>query len=49
MKENTPHLILDLAVGPIGVLTAQERGFVPPNRPIKPMRCPPSLLGRHAP
>jgi hypothetical protein len=49
MGENAAHLILDLLLRPIRMLTVKEGGFVPAASPVKTMRRPPPLLRRHAP
>ena len=49
MEENVSHLFLEFLFRPLRVLTMQERRFVAANCPVKPVRGPPSLLGRHLP
>ena len=47
MAEYAPHFALDLFLGPIRMLVAQECGLVTPYCPIQPVRRLPTLLRRH--
>src|SRR5687767_9278310 len=49
MQEAVARLSLDPLVGPVGMLRAQERRFVSPQRPIPPVCGAPALLGAHPP
>jgi len=47
MSENLADFRLDLFFRPIGMLAAQEGGFVPARRPIETVRRAPALRGGH--
>jgi hypothetical protein len=48
MGENLANFCRDALLGPFGMLALQKRGFVPPHRPVQPVRRLPPLVGRHA-